>query len=204
MEFQTLLDRVKSGDQDAAASLVDNYEPLVRRFIRFRLTSPSLRRTFDSLDICQSVLSKFFVEISAGDLELNDPAQLRALLLTMARNKLYDRVRDAQADRRDVRRMEGTGDEALAQVAQPGESPSEVMAAKEILNLVQEQLSDDERYLIEQRMSGTPWEQLAAQLGASPEALRKRMTRAIDDAAKRIGFRENANDVKSTQLRSER
>lgn len=202
MEFQHLLERVKCGDQDAAATLVQNYEPLVRRFIRFRLTSPSLRRTFDSLDICQSVLSKFFVEITAGDLELNDPGQLKALLLTMARNKLYDRVRDAHADRRDVRRTEATGDDALAQVTHPGQSPSEMMSGKEILDRLREQLSEEERYLIEQRMSGTSWEQIAAQLGASPEALRKRMTRAIDDAAKSIGLREESNDVKSNRFRA--
>lgn len=77
VEFQTLLERVRRGDQQAAADLVENYEPVVRRFIRFRLSSPALRRTFDSLDICQSVLCKCFVDVSAGELQLHDPRQLK-------------------------------------------------------------------------------------------------------------------------------
>ena len=63
-EFAPLMELVRRGDQRAAAELVRRYEPEVRRFIRFRLSTPALRRTMDSLDICQSVLFKFFVEVS--------------------------------------------------------------------------------------------------------------------------------------------
>jgi len=129
--------------------------------------------------------------VSAGELLLRDPQQLTALLLTMARNKLYDRVREAQADRRDARRIDGGGEDALAAVADPGQSPSEMLSAREVLDLVNEQLTSEERFLVEQRMAGRPWEDLAAELGASPEAVRKRMTRAIDEAAERLGFRED-------------
>lgn len=189
-EFQRLITAVKSGDEHAAAELVRHFEPEVRRFIRFRLSSPALRRTFDSLDICQSVLLKFFVEVSAGRLELHEPGQLAALLVTMARNKLTDRVREAHADRRDARRTANGGDEPLLAVPNPGESPSEVLIAREVLAAIDERLNEGERYLVQQRMEGRAWDDLATELGSTSEAVRKRMTRALDHAAQELGFRD--------------
>ena len=189
-EFAPLMDLVRQGDQRAAAELVRRYEPEVRRFIRFRLSTPALRRTMDSLDICQSVLCKFFVEVSEGRLNLQEPRQLAALLVTMARNKLYDRVRAAQADRRDARRLTAAGDETLGNIAAAGESPSEMLMVREILEAVSERLSPDERYLVEQRMNGRAWDDLAKELGSTPDAVRKRMTRALDEAAVGLGIRE--------------
>jgi RNA polymerase sigma factor (sigma-70 family) len=188
LEFAPLLELVRKGDQQAAAELVRRYEPEVRRFIRFRLSTPALRRTMDSLDICQSVLFKFFVEVSAGRLHLQEPRQLAALLVTMARNKLYDRVREAQADCRDARRL--VGDEALGQVASAADSPSEVLMVREILDAVTESLSEEERYLVAQRMAGRAWDDIATELGSTPDAVRKRMTRAIDEAAVGLGIRD--------------
>lgn len=190
-EFLQLIAGVKNGDERAAAELVRHFEPEVRRFIRFRLSSPALRRTFDSLDICQSVLLKFFVEVSAGRLELQEPGQLAALLVTMARNKLTDRVREAHADRRDARRLALGGDEPLQSIPNSGESPSDVLIAREVLAAIDERLDDGERYLVHQRMAGRAWDDLAAELGSSSEAIRKRMTRALDTAANELGFRES-------------
>ena len=189
-EFAPLMELVRQGDQRAAAELVRRYEPEVRRFIRFRLSTPALRRTMDSLDICQSVLFKFFVEVSEGRLNLQEPRQLAALLVTMARNKLYDRVRAAQADRRDARRLTVAGDETLGNIAAAGESPSEMLMVREILEAVSERLSPDERYLVQERMSGRAWDDLAQELQSTPDAVRKRMTRALDEAAVGLGIRD--------------
>ena len=48
--FEQLIERVRAGDDQAASDLVRLYEPEVRRFIHFRLTTPALRRFVDSLD----------------------------------------------------------------------------------------------------------------------------------------------------------
>src|SRR5262249_35579497 len=56
LPFRDLIVRVRLGDQRAAAELVGRYEPAIRRAVRFRLTDPRLRRTCDSMDVCQSVL----------------------------------------------------------------------------------------------------------------------------------------------------
>lgn len=191
VEFADLLQRVRAGDQDAAAELVHQYEPEVRRFIRFRLSSPSIRRFVDSLDISQSVMAKFFVQISDGNLELNNPAQLRSLLLAIARNNLYDQARRQHAGRRDGRRIDADGDQKLQRVADEDLTPSRAMQAKELVGLLRDGLSDEERFLVDERLSGKPWMELAVDLGSSPEALRKRMSRALDRVSRQLGLIEN-------------
>jgi RNA polymerase sigma-70 factor (ECF subfamily) len=83
--FADLMQRVRAGEGGAAAELVRQYEPVIRRVVRFRLT-PRLRRLCDSMDICQAVLGKFFVQAALGRFELNSPDDLVRLLSTMTRD----------------------------------------------------------------------------------------------------------------------
>ena len=82
--------RVRAGDREAAAELVCQYEPEVRRFIRMQLQHSRLRRSFDSADIFQSVFLNFYVRVMGGQFDLEEPTQLLRLLATMARNRITD------------------------------------------------------------------------------------------------------------------
>jgi RNA polymerase sigma-70 factor (ECF subfamily) len=187
-DFARLLAQVRNGDEAAAAELVRCYEPEIRRFIRFRLSSPSLRRVIDSVDVFQSVLANFFVHVGDSDWKLESPDQLRTLLITMAKNKLYDHVRKQHAGRRDGRRIEiGTGP-ALEALADGDETPSAAVAADELVLALRNELSEDEQFLVDQRLSGREWSELAATMGVQADALRKRMTRALDRAATKLGL----------------
>src|SRR6516162_1346125 len=114
-DYTSFVRRVRAGDQEAAAELVRRYEPEIRLEVRtwLRLRDPRLRRVFDSMDVCQSVLANFFLRVAAGDFDLQRPEQLAALLAGIARNKLSEHVRHHQRQRRDVRRVEAAGPEAL-------------------------------------------------------------------------------------------
>src|SRR5215471_14278319 len=137
--FRDLIRRIRTGDGAAATELVRRYEPTIRRTIRVRLRDMRLRRVLDSMDICQSVLASFFVRAALGQYELNEPEQLLKLLATMARNKLADHARQQQAGRRDNRRVEA-GSVGERQLAAPGSTPSQHIAAKEIFSEVQKRL----------------------------------------------------------------
>src|SRR3954468_19633396 len=58
--FADLLERVRGADSDAAIELVRKYKSAIRVVVRTRLSDPALRRQFDSMDVCQSVLGSFF------------------------------------------------------------------------------------------------------------------------------------------------
>src|SRR6476659_5706176 len=92
--FDQLLGRVRRGESQAADELVRKYESAIRVAVRTRLSDLALRRQFDSMDVCQSVLASFFVRASAGQYDLSEPRQLVALLTRMAQNKLSMRARD--------------------------------------------------------------------------------------------------------------
>src|SRR5262245_284793 len=104
--FADFIKRIRAGDADAAEELVRRYEPAVRLEVSRRLGDRRLRRLFDSMDVCQSVLASFFLRAAAGQYELGQPTQLIRLLVAMARNKVAHQVRDQRRARRDYRRAE--------------------------------------------------------------------------------------------------
>jgi RNA polymerase sigma-70 factor (ECF subfamily) len=188
-QFQDLIHRVRAGDQDAAAELVRTYEPAIRRAVRVRLSDPRLARTFDSMDVAQSVLASFFVRAALGQYDLDRPEQLLNLLATMARYKLADQVDRQRAKRRDNRRVADTDADEQGVPDQTG-SPSQHAAARELLEEVTRRLTPDERRLADLRGRGLEWTEIAEQVGANAEACRKRYVRALDRVAKELGLAE--------------
>jgi RNA polymerase sigma-70 factor (ECF subfamily) len=185
--FHDLLRSVRAGDAEAARRLVRQYEAEIRRAVRLRLTDARLRRTLDSLDVCQSVLGNFFVRVAAGQFDLERPEQLLQLLVRMAHNKVIDKTREGKAARRDVRRVEAGNSEVLDEAAGGGGTPSEIVASRELLERARQLLSDEERRLFDARAEGRDWAEIAAALGGSPEALRKKLTRALDRVEEQLG-----------------
>ena len=113
--FASLMEQVRDGDQQAAAELLERYEPAIRRAIRLRLTDARMRAVLDTMDICQSVMASFFMRAALGQYDLETPEQLRNLLVAMARNKLGMQVRrevlgDAHVDAAVSRTTEFTAE----------------------------------------------------------------------------------------------
>lgn len=186
--FQDLMTRVRAGDDAAATELVRRYEPAIRRVVRMRLTDSRLRRAFDSMDVCQSVLGSFFVRAALGQYELTHPDQLLKLLAQMARHKVTDQMRHERADRRDLARV--VGDAVAVDVAAGGASPSRQVEGRELLAEFRKRLSDEERELADLRSQGREWADIAKERGEGAEALRKRLARALDRVAKELGMDE--------------
>ena len=67
-EYSEFIRRIRQGDERAAEELVRRYEAEIRLEVRgwLRLRNPRLRRVFDSMDICQSVLASFFARAAVG------------------------------------------------------------------------------------------------------------------------------------------
>jgi RNA polymerase sigma-70 factor (ECF subfamily) len=187
--FPDLLARVRAGDPAAAEELVRLYEPMVRLEVRMGLRDPRLKRLFDSLDVCQSVLASFFVRAAAGQYDLDRPENLAALLATMARNKLAAQARRHTRQGRDVRRA-AAGPVEDAGVAAPDPAPSRVAEYRDLLDRFRGRLTDDERRLADLRAHGRAWSEVAAEVGGDPRALCKRLERAVDRVAKELGLEE--------------
>lgn len=180
--FRELMRRVRDRDPAAWDELFQRYEPELRRAVRVRLAEQRLRCLLDSADICQSILANFYVCAAAGRYEVDSPEQLLQLLLKMAHNRLTDKLRKYQLEfeHRDPR---GTPllDGLPARSGRPVDLDNQVHA-------LLQRLSPQERDLAEQRLAGRSWDALATERAISPEALRKRHARAIDQAAAELGL----------------
>ncbi|MEP3479952.1 MAG: sigma-70 family RNA polymerase sigma factor [Fuerstiella sp.] len=186
-DFAALVEKARAGEQDAATEMVRLYEPEIRRAARLRLTDPEMRRVVDSIDIAQSVFGRFFR--TAESVDVQRPEQLLALLTTMTRNRIIDEHRRQTAQKRGG--DNGQSGIALADVGDDTPGPKTATIAKDLAQIARSRLSPDELNLADRRNAGESWDEIARQLNESPEALRKRLDRALarvrdemdDDAA---------------------
>jgi RNA polymerase sigma-70 factor (ECF subfamily) len=194
--FDEFMRRVRSGDARAAEELVRRYETTIRVTVRTRLTDPALKRRFDSVDVCQSVLASFFVRAAAGQYDLADPSQLIALLVRMAQNKLAWQARFHRQQRRDARQAAGLEEAAGQAAAAPG--PEQAAAGRELLEALRDRLTPEERQVADRRGAGQEWAEIATALGGTADGRRMQLKRALDRVAPELGLEddgEGAGDV---------
>lgn len=186
-KFRSLIASIQTGDQQAAEALVRDYESLIRREVRSRLVDQRLRRVLDSMDICQSVLASFFVGSALGEFDLNDPKQLIRLLVMMTRNKVASVARREHSQKRDQRRNSKEED-ALEFIKGCEDTPSQIVADRELLNRVREAMTDEELQIANARSNSDSWESIANQFGGTAQARRVQYSRALDRLRQEFGF----------------
>ena len=177
-----LLSRVRRGESAAAYELVRRYESAIRVVVRTRLTDPALRRQFDSMDICQSVLASFFLRAAAGQYDLHDAPQLVALLTKMARNKLAMHSRGHYRQRRDLRRDVSLID-GMYGLPTMATEPDQQVADRDLLQQAFALMNPQVRRIATSRANGAQWSDIAAELGGTAEARRKQFDREMDQIA---------------------
>ncbi|MFN6130202.1 MAG: RNA polymerase sigma factor [Planctomycetota bacterium] len=185
--FSELLQRVRQGDAEAADQVFREYEASVRRVIRIRLTSSSLRRQVDSVDICQSVMLRFFINAGLGRFEINNPKELLAILAAIANNRIREIARTQQAARRDIRRLIPVDVHELPLVHK-SPSPGQRVCDRDLLEAIKNKLPDRYRHLADERMKDRSWADIGQEMGLKPDALRIAFSRAIDRVVCQLGI----------------
>jgi RNA polymerase sigma-70 factor (ECF subfamily) len=191
VSFDEFMRRVRAGDEQAAAELVRQFEPLIRREVRYQLRDQRLYRLFDSMDICQSVLASFFVRTAAGQYDVHSHEQLVKLLVSMAHNKLASAARKQHRQRRDSRRVDPGGADKLLDVRDRSHSPSDLVAGEELLRRFRKSMSNEELRIADLRGQGLTWADVAARLGGTVDSRRSQLSRAIDRVSRELGLDED-------------
>src|SRR5262249_48320599 len=185
VDFHRWLQRLRAGDEQAAAVLLRRYGPDIRRLLRRRLAGSGLRHLIDPEGVCQAVIVVFFLPATSNRFVLETPDQLARLLAVMAGNKLRDEIRKQRAVLRRVGPCpEGAGQ--LTAVADPARDPSLVIADRDLLEALRRHLTPAEYSLVERRSSGRGWGELAQEFPTTPGGLRKRFARIQGRAARRF------------------
>jgi len=178
--FQCNLDRLRRGDQDAIGQFVAQYEPFIRRTLRYRIARAALQSAADSIDVCQSVLGGFLLRLAAGEYELHTEEDLRKLLMAIANKKflvLNRRETAAKRDRRQTRSLEDVDD--IPESAKK----TTIVDHLELLQEVSKRLKPEEQQLFHWRREGQSWETISDRMSQDALILRKRLSRALHRVA---------------------
>lgn len=186
-DFAQRLAQLRSGEKAAIEVFVAEYEPYIRRTIRFRINQAALCAVTDSTDVCQSVLGGFLLRLSTGDFDLRTEDDLRRLLTVIAQRKFAMIRRREYSAKRSRKITKSLND--LPEVRESNAiEPSAHFEITELAELVKRSLTSDEFELLVRRRDGQSWEQIAQDLGVEVATLRKRLSRALRRVASELGL----------------
>lgn len=176
-EFTDLMARVRKRSPEACDELVRIYEKHVVRAIRRHLHT-QMRIQHDSIDFLQTVWACFFAKSTWPDFE--EPAQLIAYLVAIARNKVFDECRKRNTLRYNAKMEQHVSDTSLGEEASlPGKSPtpSAIYSAKEQVEALKDEIEVEYRDVIQLRANGLTYVEIAAITGHSVRSIRRAMRR---------------------------
>lgn len=186
-DFAERLAQLRRGDPDAIAAFVEEYEPYLRRSLRFRIRNAALQAAADSVDICQSVLGGFLLQLAAGNYDLDSKEDLNRLLAAIANKKFLMLHRRESAAKRSRRITLSMSD--LPEASNRDNSiPTQSLEITEIWEKATSIMTSEERTLLHRRKEGQSWEEIAADLNLNALLLRKRLSRALRRVADDLGL----------------
>jgi RNA polymerase sigma-70 factor (ECF subfamily) len=168
-----LLERLREGDEAAAAQIVEDYEPYLRLVVR-RCLPTRLRAKFDSLDVVQSVWVRVLHALRGRAWKVADRGRLQALLVTVARRRLVSRYRHHRAA---LEREQAGGDglEGRPEAREP--RPSEVAVADELWQRMLALCPPEHHDLLRLRREGLLLHEIAARTGMHEGSVRRVLRR---------------------------
>jgi RNA polymerase sigma-70 factor, ECF subfamily len=191
--FDELLARLRTGDEDAARQIFQQYATRLIGLARVHLDS-AVRRKVDAEDVVQSVFKSFFVRIEKGEFDLENKDNLWSLLVDITLHKCGHKVRDLRRQRRDIRReadpRRTADDSALSwQALAPGPTPAEAAIMAETVEQVFSELKERERQIVELHLQGHEISDIQVQVKRSAytvrdvlKRVRKRLERQFEQA----------------------
>jgi RNA polymerase sigma-70 factor (ECF subfamily) len=177
-QFDQLIERVRRGDQQAMATLCQQYEPRLRIVARVLLGS-ALHPYLDSMDLVQTVHRTLLFGLRQDKFDVSSPERLIALALTMVRRKVARQWRHLQRQQRLSSAAFHSGDHpmSLADLSAPKADPAHAVQFDDQVQRLCRHLDATERRILEMRLQGFGTAEIAEQLGLNHVTLRVRMTR---------------------------
>jgi len=188
--FAALMERLRSGEDDAANEVFERYTRQLVALARRRLDE-RLAGKVDPEDLVQSAYKSFFLRQRAGQIDVGNWKSLWGLLAIITLRKLADRAAYFKADKRNAKReVTPAADHEMPawQTAMDREpSPQEAVLLTEVVEALFRDLDADERPILELSLQGFSASEISRQLGRAErsvrrlrERVRKRLERTED------------------------
>jgi RNA polymerase sigma-70 factor (ECF subfamily) len=168
--LETLLDKLASGDLDAAAQVFMAYEAYLRKVVRRHLPA-GLRAKFDSVDVVQSVWVDVLRRLRQPGPRFADTEHLRAFLILVTRHRLSDRLRHFHLALEREERLPSGSAEKLPPGKEP--RPSQTVQADDLWERMLSLCPPEHHELLWLKREGLPLKELAARSGLHPDSIRR-------------------------------
>ncbi len=165
-----LLEKLCSGDTQAAEEVFRAYEPILRSVVRRQLGS-DVQAGFDSIDVVQSVWVDLLEGFRSARWSFVDAEHLRAFLIKATRNRFLDKTRRHQNVRKyeelaKANQLEGCGPFPLPR-------PSEVAQAEELWDQLLARCSPGHREILRLKREGLSAAEIASRIGKNEDHIRR-------------------------------
>ncbi|OYP29877.1 ECF-type sigma factor [Rhodopirellula sp. MGV] len=175
-EIETLLRNAVEGCEESTTQFVREFETQIRLEIRTRIASSEVRRMLDSVDIAQSVFTDFLIASRTGCTSQMTPKEALSKLVKASREKVQQKIRFHTASKRDIRRNTATIDEHRDLQSDVPE-PLDHATQGDLREYLQSRFGTLDYRLVELRMQGCSWTDIADEIGLTPDACRMRLQR---------------------------
>jgi RNA polymerase sigma factor (sigma-70 family) len=181
-----LLASYEAGDPAAAREIHDRY---ARRLIGLarRMLSDKLAARVDPEDVVQSAYRSFFVKARDGRFQWQHSGDLWRLLVAITRHKVLH-----QAERHTAAKRAVNQETLPSDLGEEGVGPGDVVAVSDELQSVLNELSPDDRLLLELRLRDEATDEIATALGKSPRTVRRMLLDLRRKLERRLGAATSA------------
>lgn len=193
--FNELIEAVREGSQDAAWQLTERYSPHILRVVRWSLPK-AIRPKVDSQDLLQSVWATLLLE--PGKLHgLENQNQFMGYIAGIARNKVIDKHRHFTTKKKDVRieaseldlredsqRPLGLPPAFESNLFNSEPSPSHAVMVREQWQRVLDRGSTRDHEIIELRLKGRSYSEIAEQLEIDERTVQRSVSRMVAEFKK--------------------
>jgi len=166
------IDAYRRGEKGAPLELLVAAEPLLRRYVQTSM-GDKLRSLEESIDVSQSLMLAFHVQVSAHKVEFENENALKGYLRTMVRHKLANRADAMSAAKRGGGAIPASlDDEASLPLPTNDLTASIVARVSETKSQIDEELDEEEQAILEGRLMGLTNREIADRLGKTADAVR--------------------------------
>jgi RNA polymerase sigma-70 factor (ECF subfamily) len=180
--LDTLLEKLNTGESEAAERVFRDYEPVLRAMVRRRLT-PRLRSKFDSMDVVQTVWADVFRDFREREVEFADRSRLRAFLARVTYRHFVNHCRRHSSQLEHEQPLQDGQSINVERSDAP--RPSQVAEAEELWRTLREMCPPSHIDVLELKRQGLSPAEIAGRTGLHEGSVR----RILYDLAKRLADR---------------
>lgn len=189
--FHAIMELLRSGDQAAAALVVQKYSRRLIGLAASRLPTP-VRAKEDEDDAVQSAFKSFFNRQKKGEFEPEDWDELGTLLTYLTACKVDRRIRKYLAGKRDVRREHSPepadDDSRRWDAAGPDPTADEKAAAEETLRELLKKLDPTDQEILTLRLQGYQVAEIAARVGKDERTVYRALAAVREHVTELLGL----------------